>query len=120
MHYDYFRNPGISERYGVAFGEEIPTRLKALRVGFVRVNYRLNGGFMTMESMRWTRFLHELINRFVLANAEQLDLVQFNKLDVNGVAIQVAAVSLLGLRLKGQTITERSLAAWNRFEETKI
>ena len=51
-HYEYFHDPKISQKYGVIFGEENPTRLAALRVGFVRVNYERNGGKATIETIR--------------------------------------------------------------------
>ena len=43
-HYEYFRDhPQIAAKYGVVFRDEETTRLVALRVGFVRVNYERQG-----------------------------------------------------------------------------
>jgi hypothetical protein len=76
FHYQYFSDPVLAQRYGVPFDTEIPTRLAALRVGFVRGNYERNGGRLTIESMRFNRALRKLIDELVLFNCEALDQVR--------------------------------------------
>lgn len=120
FHYQYFQNPMISEKYGVLFRDEETTRLDALRVGFVRINYEVNGGRLTGETMRWDRTLRKLIDAFVLTNAEEIDLVRFHLLDRSGQAIQVGAVSLMDLRDAGKEINRWNLGSWNNFRVTKL
>jgi hypothetical protein len=116
-HFEYFRDSDISRRYGVAFGPEIPTRLAALGVGFVRVNFRRNGALLTLESIRWDRKLRQLIDRLVLRNADALDLVRMHLVDREGQLRQLGCVSLLEMRRQGQAINRSSLGSWNNFDQ---
>ena len=120
FHYQYFQNPMLSEKYGVPFQDEETTRLNALRVGFVRINFEVNGGRLTGETMRWDRVLRKLINAFVLTNAEEIDLARIHLLDRSGHAIQVGAVSLMDLRNTGREINRWNLGSWNNFRVTKL
>src|ERR1700679_2215806 len=57
-HWDYFRNnPEVATTYGIEVTDEQGTRMAALAVGFIRVNYERNTGTLTVESgtAGWTR-----------------------------------------------------------------
>ena len=114
-HYEYFRDERIAEKYGVVFGAEIPTRLAALRVGFVRVNYERHGGLLTIESMRFDPLLAVLTDDLVLANADAIDRVRLHLVDGAGMAIGVGTVSLQALRTAGKPVNRLTLGAWHDF-----
>jgi hypothetical protein len=117
-HYEYFRDPQIAEKYGVPFGAEIPTRLAALRVGFVRVNYERNGGLLTIESMRFDPLLAVLMDDLVLANADAIDRVRLHLVDGAGMAIGMGTVSLQALRADGKSVSRQTLGSWHDFPTT--
>jgi len=120
-HYEYFRDhPKVAEKYGVAFEDEEKTRLAALRVGFIRMNYEKNGGFLTIETMRWDPALRALVDRFIDDNIEALDHMRINLLRADGIAIGVAYVSIMVLRIEGKPVNRRSLGAWNKFPNTRV
>jgi len=119
-HYDYFRNPEISQKYGVIFRDEETTRLDALRVGFVRLNYELNGGCMTIETMRWDRCLRKLIDGFILENADAIDMARINLINLAGQAVQLGCVSLMDLRTFGKPINRMTLGSWNMLRVTRL
>ena len=112
-HYEYFRDPAIADKYGVPFGPEVPTRLAALRVGFVRGNYERNGGLLTLETMRRDRPLRKLIDALVLANAEALDMVRLHTVDRNGQATQLSVAPLHQMRQTQQPINRATLGSWS-------
>jgi hypothetical protein len=118
-HYEYFRDPAISRKYGVPFGPEVPTRLAALRVGFVRGNYERNGARLTLETMRHDRLLRKLIDALVLANADALDLVRLHTVDREGQALSVAVAPLHQKRQYGQPINRATLGSWSYSREIK-
>ena len=118
-HYEYFRDPAISRQYGVPFGPEVPTRLAALRVGFVRGNYERHGGLLTLETMRRDRPLRKLIDAMVLANADALDLVRLNTVDSEGQAIQLGVAPLHQMRQTGQPINRITLGSWSYSRDIK-
>ncbi len=120
LHYEYFRDPSIAEKYQIVFRDEETTRLDALRVGFIRVNYECNGGQLTVESMRWDRNLRKLVDGFVLDNAEAIDLARIHLVDCMGQAIQIGCVSLMNLRAAGRPITRLTLSSWNNFRPIKL
>jgi hypothetical protein len=112
-HYEYFRDPTLAQRYGIVFGDEIPTRLAALRVGFVRGNYERNGGLLTIEAMRRDPPLHQVLDALVLANADALDSVKLITVDSDGQATNVVVLPLHQMRQKGQSINLATLGSWS-------
>ena len=120
-HYEYFRDhPQIAAKYGVVFRDEQTTRLDALRVGFVRVNYERNGGLVTIETIRWDRQLRNLIDGLILENEDALDMVRIHKVDQTGQAIQVGCVSLMDLRKAGRPITRLTMGSWDNLRVTRL
>ena len=119
-HFEYFRDPKISTKYGVIFRDEENTRLDALRVGFVRINYEVNGGRLTIETMRWDRALRELTNSLILANADAIDVAHLHLINKAGQAVQLGCVPLMERRQYGLPINRRSLATWNNLRATKL
>jgi hypothetical protein len=115
LHYEFFRDRATAERCNVPFSGEIATRLAALRVGFVRGNYELNGGLLVLESMRHDRALRTLVDEIVLSNRDALDQVRMTILDAEGSAVHGGAVSLLELRQHQRAINRWSLGSWNNF-----
>jgi hypothetical protein len=81
LHFEYFRDQGVSEAYGIPLTDETSTRLAALSVGFVRVNYRRNGGLLTVETMRWDASLARTIDHLIAHNRAALDRVRFRLVD---------------------------------------
>jgi hypothetical protein len=117
-HFDYFGDPTKVQKYGVARRDEQTTRLDALRVGFVRLNYEVNGGHLTLETMRWDQTLRQLTTDLVLANAESLDLVHLHRLGEKGQPLQLGCVPLQQWRRYHRSINRRALATWNNFKVT--
>ena len=120
-HHEYFRDhPEIAEKYGIPFEDEDKTRLAALRVGFIRINYEINGGFLEMDTMRWDPVLRVLVDQFIDDNIEALDHTRINLLRADGIDLQVAYVSIKVLRIQGKPVNRRALGAWNRFKNTPL
>ena len=119
-HYEFFRDPVTSRKYGVIFRDEENTRLDALRVGFVRVNYEVNGGVLTLETMRWDRKLRNLVNALVLENVDAIDMARTNLLANSGQMVQLGCVSLLDLRKYDRPINRFNLGSWNNHRVTKL
>jgi hypothetical protein len=116
FHYEYFADPAIAARYGVEYGTEEPTRLAALRVGFVRINYERNGGVVTIESMRWDRALRNLVDRLLFENEDAIDTAWAHMMDKSGQATGVGRVSFMDLRLAGIPINRLTLGSWHNFK----
>lgn len=72
-HWEFFGDREIAMRYGVLFEAEGPTRLAALRVGFIRVNYEINGGRLTIEAMRWEPSARMAVGKLIEANRDSVD-----------------------------------------------
>jgi hypothetical protein len=119
-HYEYFRPPAISQKYGVIFRDEEPTRLDALRVGFVRMNYELKGGCLTIETMRWDRSLRKVVDGFVLEHADAIDMARIHRINLAGQAEQIGCVSLMDLRTFGKPINRMTLGSWNMLRVTRL
>ena len=94
--------------------------MDALRVGFVRVNYEVNGGVLTLETMRWDRKLRNLVNALVLENADAIDMARTNLLANSGQMVQLGCVSLLDLRKYDRPINRFNLGSWNNHRVTKL
>jgi len=91
FHYEYFRdNPGEAAKYGIVYGEEDPTRLAALRKGFIRVNYERNGGMLTIEAgaKGWTQPAIDVIFMLIAVNREAIDCLKIAVLSETGAVIQ--------------------------------
>lgn len=120
LHYEYFRNPIVSEKYGVPCRDEVNTRLDALRVGFLRINYELNGGHLTLETMRWDRNLRKVVDKFILDNAESIDVAHLHLLNRDGQLLQLGCAPLLQMRLYETPINRLTLGSWNNLRVTKL
>ena len=119
-HFQYFANPTISARWAVPFGPEDPTRLAALGVGFLRVNYELRGGKLALETIRWDKELQKLTTELVLANADAIDVVHLHRLESTGQAVELASLSLQTRRRYHLPINRRAISGWNRLKEAPI
>jgi hypothetical protein len=97
LHFMYFRDASISDRYGVKFETEQPTRLAALRVGFIRANYETNGGRLTVESMRWDQPARMAVETLIDANREAIDNFEIRILSGEGTVIRSVAQTFLAL-----------------------
>ena len=119
LHFEYFRDPKVALAHGVTLSNEVCTRLSALRVGFVRGNYQVNGGLLTLETMRRDRLLRKLIDAVVLANADALDMVRLNTVDTHGQATNLAVAPLHQMRQFGKPINRATLGSWSYSREIK-
>lgn len=119
-HYQYFEDAAISQRYKVPYRDEISTRIAAVGVGFVRINYERNGGRLTIETCRWSPELRQLLELFVLNNADSIDFVFLKTLDTNGNQLSYNSVSFLELRKSGKEISATDLDPWRAISMTKI
>jgi len=120
FHYQYFADPAIAARYGVEYGAEDPTRLAALRVGFVRVNYEINHAKVTVETMRWNRVLRKLIDSLLFENEDSIDSVWIHTMNEKGYATQVGCTSFQEHRRAGRPINRLTLGSWNNFGITRL
>ena len=121
FHFEYFRDyPQVAKKYKVVFRDEQNTRLDALRVGFVRVNYERNGGDVTVETMRWDRALRNLIDGLIFENEPAIDFARIHKLDKSGQLTNIGCVSLMEMRSYGRPINRFNLGSWNCFKAVKL
>jgi hypothetical protein len=96
-HWEFFRDVAISARYGVTFEAEQPTRLAALRVGFIRVNYEVNGGRLVVETMRWDQPARMAVEALIAANRDSIDNFEIRILSGEGAVIGSVAQTFLAL-----------------------
>lgn len=96
-HWEYFQDATISIRYRVNFEAEQPTRLAALRRGFIRVNYRVNGGWLTVETMRWDRGARAAVGALITANRDSIDNLEIRALSDEGSTLRSVSRSFLEL-----------------------
>ena len=121
FHFEYFRDfPQIAAKYGVKFRDEQTTRLDALRVGFVRVNYERNGGEVIIESMRWNRALRNLLDSLIFENEDSIDFARIRIFNKSGQLINLGCVSLMDLRSAGTPINRLTLGSWNYLRAVKL
>lgn len=120
LHFHYFGDPAVALKYNIECQSEILTRLAALRVGFVRINYTLNQGKVTIESMRWNRTLRNLIDQLLFVNADLIDIAQINILNEDGQAREVGRVCFMSRRQAGIPIDRLTLGSWNNFRTFNI
>lgn len=92
-HYEYIlNNVKTLKKFGIDISEipenptEQETRLYALSKGFVRMNYLVNGGFLTIEapSNNWGRVIKGAIYDFVFDNKDRIDQCRILVLDSQG------------------------------------
>lgn len=65
---------------------EGPVRLYAINKGFVRMNYSINGGTLTIEApdKNWTRSIRNAIYDFIQNNVNRIDQLYIAILDEKG------------------------------------
>ena len=90
-HYRWLQaNPKVAAKYGLNVAklpdEEQPVRLAALKVGFVRVNYELRDGTITIESnvRHWTSKIKDSVFMLVADNVESIYNIRISLLDDKG------------------------------------
>ena len=120
QHYEFFQPLIVSEKYCVPFRDAENTRLDALRVGFVRVNYEINGGHLTIETMRWDRTLRKVVDKFILDNAESIDVAHLHLLNRDGQLLQLGCAPLLQMRLYETPINRLTLGLLNNLRVTRL
>ena len=90
-HYEYFRdNPGEAAKYEIVYSEEIPTRLAALRKGFIRANYERKNGKLTIEAGKrgWEPAAVEVIFMLIAVNLDEIDCIRISVLCETGDVIE--------------------------------
>lgn len=91
-HYEWLqKNIKKLKKYGIKEDEmpekgETPIRLYAMNKGFVRMNFMINGGKLTIESTEggWSRTSRNAIQDFIFDNINRIDNLYIAVMDSSG------------------------------------